>query len=369
MKTSQSFTFTLRGASLLLLSAVCLASCALNGPTPAKTPTMNVTQALQTVEARLTQAIALTPSPATATPALTLTPSVAGPTPTLTTAASVTPGPVTSCNKVAPGNPIDVTIDDDTPVQPGQKFTKTWRLVNDGTCTWSREYHAVWFFGDKFGDVVSVPLSGNVPPNGVSEVSVDMTAPMKPGTYRSNWKLGDANGALFGIGPNGDLPFWVQIVVVVTGSPTPTETATTPAPKVTATPTPTLTPTQAAKASGSAELIPGDRIDLDTNQINPASGDDLSYEIDASSSNHWMAGQNGGVMGLFGMGEPALSVCKIATMSAAPIAVENLTPGTYLCYKTDQGSFGWLRYDAYVGTTDTSTDASIKITFFTWATP
>jgi hypothetical protein len=351
-------------AFLLLLAGVGLASCGLNRPAPEKTPTMNVTQALQTVEERLTQAIALTPSPAATTPAPTPKPSVAGPTPVPTTAASLTPGQVASCNKVAPGNPIDVTIDDDTPMQPGEKFTKTWRLVNDGTCTCSREYHAVWFFGDKFGDVVSVPLSGNVPPNGVSEVSVDMTAPTKPGTYRSNWKLGDASGALFGIGPNGDLPFWVQIVVVETGSPTATETATPTIPKVTVTPTPTLTPTQAAKVSGSADLIPGDRIDLDTNEINPASGDDLSYEIDASSSNHWMAGQNGGVMGLFGMGEPTLPVCKIATMSAAPIAVENLTPGTYLCYKTDQGSFGWLRYDAY-----TSTDASIKITFFTWTNP
>jgi hypothetical protein len=360
MKTSLSFKPAF--AFLLLLVAEGLASCGLNGPTTAKTPTLNVTQALQTVEARLTQAIALTPSPAATTPAPT--PSAASPTPFLTMAASVTSGQVASCNKVAPGNPIDVTVDDDTPMQPGQKFTKTWRLVNDGTCTWSREYHAVWFFGDKFDDVVSIQLSGNVPPNGIIEVSVDMTAPIKPGTYRSNWKLADADGALFGIGPNGDLPFWVQIVVVETGSPTPTETAITPTPKITATPTPTLTPTQAVKASGSAELIPGDRIDLDTNKINPASGDDLSYEIDASSSNHWMAGQNGGVIGLFGMDEPALPVCKIATMSAAPIAVENLTPVTYLCYKTDQGSFGWLSYDVY-----TSTNSSIKITFFTWATP
>ena len=366
MKTSLSFKPAL--AFLLLIAAGGLASCGLNGPTTAKTPALDVTQALQTVEARLTQAFALTPSPAKAMPAPTLTPSAAGLTPILTMSASVTPIQGASCNKVAPGNPIDVTVDDDTPMQPGQKFTKTWRLVNDGTCTWSREYHAVWFFGEKFGDVVSVPLSGKVPPEGTIEVSVDMTAPIKPGTYRSNWKLGDADGALFGIGPNGDLPFWVQIVVVETGSPTPTETPITPTPKATATPTPTptqtQTPTQAVKASGSAELIPGDRIDLDTNKINPASGDDLSYEIDASSSNHWMAGQNGGVIGLFGTDSPALPVCKIATMSAAPIAVENLTPVTYLCYKTDQGSFGWLSYDAY-----TSTNSTIKITFLTWAVP
>jgi hypothetical protein len=350
----------------LLLAAGLLASCRGNNSAPEQTPTLNVTQALQTVEMRLTQAVALTPSAAATTPApleITQTLSDASPTPVSNSAASETPGITAACNKVAPGNPIDVTVDDDTAMQPGQKFTKIWRLVNDGTCTWTHQYSAVWFFGDKFGDTLSVPLSGNVPPNGVVEVSVDMVAPEKPGTYRSNWKLADTSGTLFGIGPNGDLPFWVQIVVVENEGATPSET-TTSTPNITITPTPTPTPTQAVKASGSADLIPGDRIDLDTNKVNPASGDDLSYEIDAGSSNHWLIGQNGGVLGLFGMGEPALAVCQIATLSTAPIAVESLTPNTYLCYQTDQGSYGWLRYEGY-----NNENSSIKLNFFTWAVP
>ncbi len=350
---------------VLFLTAGMLASCRANNSAPTQTPTMDVTQALETVEMRLTQAVALTPSPAATTPAVpAATPTLSNISPTpATSASSATPVAAAACNKVAPGNPIDVTVDDDTPMQPDQKFTKTWRLVNDGTCTWNRQYSAVWFFGDKFGDILSVPLSGNVPPNGVIEVSVDMIAPTKPGSYRSNWKLADASGTLFGIGPNGDLPFWVQIVVVDNGGVTPTET-TTLTPQVTTTPTPTTTPTQAVKASGAANLIPGDRIDLDTNKVNPASGDDLSYEIDAGSSNHWLVGQNGGVLGLFGMAEPTQAVCKIATLSTAPIAVESLTPGTYLCYETDQGSYGWLRYDAY-----DKDHSSININFFTWGGP
>ena len=347
---------------LLFLATGILASCRAKNSAPTQTPTMNVTQALQTVEMRLTQAV--TPSPAATTQAAaTPTLSNLSPTPFTSSAASETPVGAAACNKVAPGSPIDVTVDDDTPMQPDQKFTKIWRLVNDGTCTWDRQYSAVWFFGDKFGDILSVPLSGNVPPNGVIEISVDMVAPTKPGSYRSNWKLADASGALFGIGPNGDLPFWVQIVVVDNGGVTPTPTITL-TPHVTPTTTPTQTPTLAVKASGAANLIPGDRIDLDTNKVNPASGDDLSYEIDAGSSNHWLAGQNSGVLGLFGMAEPGLAVCQIATMSNAPIAVESLTPGTYLCYETDQGSYGWLRYDAY-----NSDHSSININFFTWGGP
>jgi hypothetical protein len=346
-----------------LLAAVPLSGCRSMTSKSPQTPTLDVTQALFTVEARLTQMIALTPSVVSITPVPTPMPTELNATSVASTPTSATPGTEASCNKVAPGNPIDVTIDDDTQMQPGEKFTKTWRLVNDGTCTWTRQYSAVWFFGDKFGDVLSMPLGANVPPNGVIEISVDMIAPTKPGKYRSNWKLADASGNLFGIGPNGDLPFWVQIVVVENGGPTPSETLTL-TPQITLTPTPTATPTEAVKARGTADLIPGDRIDLDTGKVNPSSGDDLSYEIDAGSSNHWLAGQNSGVLGLFGINEPSLAVCRIATMSAAPIAVESLSPGTYLCYKTDQSSYGWLRYNAFK--TDNS---SININFFTWAGP
>jgi hypothetical protein len=351
---------------VFLLAAGNMAGCRGKSPAPTPTPTINVTQALQTVEVRLTQSIELTPSTAaSAQPATPAAPTSAGASPTaeITTAAGGTGEPNALCDKVAPGNPIDVTVDDDTVMQPGQRFTKTWRLVNDGTCTWDRGYNAVWFFGDKFGDVLSVPLSAKVSPGGTIEISVDMLAPTKPGTYRSNWKLSDPNNNLFGIGPNGDLPFWVQIVVADTGSLTTTP-APSSTPKLTPTPTPTLTSTAAVKATGSVDLIPGDRIDFDTNNVNPASGDDMSFDIDASSSNHWLAGQNGGVLGLFGMAQPTLTVCKIATMSVAPIAVESLTPGTFLCYQTDQGSFGWLRYDAYRADITT-----INITFFTWAEP
>ena len=86
------------------------------------------------------------------------------------------------------------------------------------------------------------------------EISVDMVGPAKAGTFQSNWKLRNAGGVLFGIGPNGDAPFWVRIVVVQKETRTPTATPTitltitaTPEPSVEATAeatfTPSLTPT------------------------------------------------------------------------------------------------------------------------------
>jgi hypothetical protein len=40
-------------------------------------------------------------------------------------------------------------------------------------------------------------------PGQTVEITVDMVAPLKPGTYQGNWKLRNASNVLFGIGPNG----------------------------------------------------------------------------------------------------------------------------------------------------------------------
>ncbi len=41
--------------------------------------------------------------------------------------------PTQVCDRVLPGNPIDVTIPDDSVIPAGAVFTKTWRLENGGT--------------------------------------------------------------------------------------------------------------------------------------------------------------------------------------------------------------------------------------------
>jgi hypothetical protein len=46
--------------------------------------------------------------------------------------------------------------------------------------------------------------------------------------------LSNADGELFGIGPNGDAPFWARIIVVPSETETPTPT-NTPTPEVTLT--------------------------------------------------------------------------------------------------------------------------------------
>ena len=388
--------FSISTVLLVLMSLLVLVGCSFPSSRSKITPTINITQARQTVEARLTQVAAtpLTssvpaiPSTSAATPPTqmliaTTQASPVLPTPTIPQPAngpSATANPVptadTACDRAAHGYPsIDVTIDDDTEMAPGKTFTKIWRLSNEGSCTWSKNYAAVWFSGEKLGEVISVLLGREVPPGESVEISVDMVAPMTAGPHQSNWKLRNAGGVLFGIGPNGDAPFWVRIVVVQTETNTPTATPTlmptltatlepTAEPTVEPTLIPTLTPTlpPPIQVSGSAILLPGEAIDLDTTLKNTGAGDDLAYQ--ENQDYHLLTPMAGALLGVYGSTLPTLEACQAAGMSTAPIAPESLLAGAYLCYHTSQGLPGWLQLNSF-----NPDDFSIDFDFLTWAAP
>lgn len=109
----------------------------------------------------------------------------------------------------------DVTVPDGTIFPPNQAFTKTWRLRNIGSCAWKPGYSLVFHSGDRMHTTSTVPLNVTVQPGATVDVSVNMIAPSLAGQYRSYWMLSTNSGYLFGIGPNADRPFWVDIQVVV----------------------------------------------------------------------------------------------------------------------------------------------------------
>ena len=115
----------------------------------------------------------------------------------------------------------DVTYADNTRVQAGETFTKTWKLQNVGTCTWTG-YTVAFVDGDRMGSPDSVPVPDTERSKPV-DVSVELTAPTSDGTYRGNFELHDAAGTPVLIGVESI--FWVQIVVgagsVVNSSGTP----------------------------------------------------------------------------------------------------------------------------------------------------
>jgi hypothetical protein len=247
------------------------------------------------------------------------------------------------CDQAAAGSPIDVTIPDDTVMQPGQSFTKTWRLENTGSCTWNRSYAVAFFSGDQMGASASVSLAGEVSPGLSVDISVDMVAPNKAGRYQGNWKLRNASNVLFGIGPGGAAPFWVRIVVAQTSTPTSTPRTPTVTPTSTVPPssTPTLTATSPVHVVGTASLNVGATLDLDTDQINSA-GADLAYSSN-DAGQHQLVPQGSALVGLFGSSQPGQDNCQASALSASPVIMEETPIGTYLCYRTDEGRYGRTR--------------------------
>src|SRR6266436_5461714 len=106
----------------------------------------------------------------------------------------------------------DVTVPDGSAYSPNATFTKTWRLKNIGTCTWTTSYKLVFVSGPQMGGPNEVNLTSTVAPNTTVDLSVNLTAPVPAGTYRGFWQLKNAAGTLFGIGSTADKPFWVSIV-------------------------------------------------------------------------------------------------------------------------------------------------------------
>ncbi|MBN1440992.1 MAG: hypothetical protein JW929_16425 [Anaerolineales bacterium] len=154
----------------------------------------------------------------------------------------------------------DMTVPDETKMDPGETFVKTWRLRNSGTCNWSAGIQVVFLSGNKMGAPESQEIGEAVAVGAEVDISLTMKAPNDAGKYEGYWMLKVPNGGRFGTGDNGDQSFWVIIVVAKSGTPSATKTVGTPPPTKTptrtATPTftptgsPTLTPTPTATCPG-----------------------------------------------------------------------------------------------------------------------
>jgi Ig-like domain-containing protein len=225
---------------ILILGALLVSAC---GATPAGlTPTVTVnpnqirTQAVQTFAADLTLTAQAAPS---STPAATVTP-LATFTPAATSTGGVALGTVPPAGATASCYGLsfvsDVTIPDNTPVNPGQAFTKTWKVKNAGSCAWDAGFKFAFVSGEQMGGT-TYTLPSSVAAGAVTDISVAMTAPNRSGTLRGDWRMQTASGQFFGD------QVYVQ-VVVGGGGTVPTNTAGAAATSTTAPATATATPTQ-----------------------------------------------------------------------------------------------------------------------------
>jgi hypothetical protein len=88
----------------------------------------------------------------------------------------------TTCDRAA--LVTDVTIPDGTILAGGSPFTKTWRLQNVGTCTWTTAYKLVLVGGDYMNSAsTAYNLASSVAPGGTIDLSVNLVAPITPGNF------------------------------------------------------------------------------------------------------------------------------------------------------------------------------------------
>ncbi len=195
-----------RRLSLACLPLVLLLTAC--GPSQANaTPTQSVaeiyTAAFQTISAQQATQLASTPPTNTPLPSPTVVQATLPPPPSpLATFsfASPTSGSVGGGSSGACDSGVfvsDVTIPDNTTLDAGKKFTKTWRVMNNGTCTWGSGYKLAFDSGDQMGGV-NTPLSVSVPGGSTTDLSVAMVAPSNKGTYKGTWRLQNASGQSFG---------------------------------------------------------------------------------------------------------------------------------------------------------------------------
>ena len=228
---------TIRGwplVGLTLIGSLVMSAC---GSAEADaTPTLSVemiqTQAVATFAADLTRTAMAVPTESPTPPdaaTATATPATAPASPTSSGAGTA---PIPSCLGMAFVS--DVTIPDNTSMAPGNRFTKTWRVRNNGTCPWQAGFRLNFTGGEAMGGS-AVTLDEGVDAGDETELSVSLTAPGTPGTYRGNWRLSNASGSLFGdeifvvivVSGSASVTATVQAGSTATATTTPSPTATT----------------------------------------------------------------------------------------------------------------------------------------------
>ncbi|RPI22389.1 MAG: hypothetical protein EHM70_23865 [Chloroflexota bacterium] len=218
-------------AIMLVVLSTILSACQVSRVTPTPAPTQNpnavFTAAAQTAQAALTQMAQITPT--TAVPTATETPTIT-PMPTIAITATAVVTPLATATQAPAGSTAqpsgpdsaqfveDRTVPDGTDYAPQAAFVKTWRLMNNGTSTWTTGYSLVHVGGDALGGPGSVSLALDVPPNQTADISVNLVAPTAPGSYTSYWRMRNASGAYFGDS--------IYVLIDVVGSGTPVATST-----------------------------------------------------------------------------------------------------------------------------------------------
>jgi hypothetical protein len=324
-----------KSRSLFMLIAIAFAMLACNlaqqiaGSSDEIEQHAEYTAAAQTIVSELTQsAAAVTTSPATDQTQNTPTSTDSRPTPT----------PQTACNQATFVS--DVTIPDGTTIITGETFTKTWRLLNSGTCTWTANYRLVFERGDFMDGETSVQFTtDNVNPDEAVDITIELTAPDSSGTYQGHWMLQSEQGEIFGLGEQADTPFWVEIRAAASG----------------------VSESSQGVVHVSGQMQFGTVVataDLDEGIFAPKyeDGDVILHP------NKRLEPRNSALIAIWGAGAPSFSDCANLALSSNSIIIDETTVGKYLCYRTNLGKPGFLYITQF-------NQMAFHFDFVTWKEP
>lgn len=248
-------------------------------------------------------------------------PPPAQPTNTTLPTATTQPTSSTPCDKASL---VSETIPDGTTFGTDEAFTKKWVIKNEGSCTWNSSYEWVFSAGENMSGPASKALTnGTVAPGQTVEVSLNLTSPSNMGTYRGTYQIRNGSGQIFTT--NG---FWVEIEVLLPAMGPP------PAP-----------PADPIFLAATVTLDKTWTFDLDTTTAGPATGADFHYKI---FSLEFIAPLNGAQFFYWGDFEPFFDDCTWGPLSTAEILIQNPNDvGSYFCFKTDHGDYGYLIIDSF----------------------
>jgi len=100
----------------------------------------------------------------------------------------------------------DVTVPDGIEMPANTKFTKVWRLRNEGTTKWPERCRLIFTDGERMTANIDTGVQSISPGEDV-DISVEMVAPAHPGKYVGYYRMATSEGSRFGH------RIWVEITV------------------------------------------------------------------------------------------------------------------------------------------------------------
>ncbi len=142
---------------------------------------------------------------ATSTPELTYTPTVS---------------PAGTNGTVSPDQAslVDETYPDNSVLEPGESFVKTFEIKNTGSVPWATSYALVLDpvgQNGALGSPARINLSRETPPGSTASISIPLVAPQATGTYTVFWILENDRGASVPV--DGGSRVWLKVVVCDAG--------------------------------------------------------------------------------------------------------------------------------------------------------